>query len=129
MKRISTLIACLIACLLICSGVGRASSNNVCKGNASDSPECITPPIPTHYPEPKYPDNEINTGHDGDVILHVVIGTDGVAHDISVARSLSPDFDAAAIAAVQTWTFTPAKRNGKPMPVLIAIKVVFHVRR
>jgi len=61
--------------------------------------------------------------------LQLVIGTDGATHDISVARSLGPDFDKAAIAAVQTWTFTPAKRNGKPIPLHTHVQVAFHLGR
>jgi protein TonB len=122
------LIPALLACLLICSGAVRASSD-ICNGNASDSPNCVTPPTATYSPEPKYPDNEHKSGHEGDVILKVLIDTDGTPRDISVARSLGPDFDAAATAAVQTWRFTPAMKNGKPIPFHMAIQVAFHARR
>lgn len=130
------LIYTLTACFLICSGLGRASSrptgatlSDFCNGNANDAPDCITPPIATYSPEPKYPDNERKAGREGDVALNVVIGTDGATHDISVARSLSPDFDNAAIAVVQTWRFTPAKKTGSPIPLHTQIQVGFHLRR
>lgn len=122
------LIFALLSCLLICSGAVRASSD-ICNGNASDSPDCVTPPTATHSPEPKYPESERKTGHEGDVILKVLLDTGGAPHDISVARSLGPDFDAAAIAAVQTWRFTPAMQYGKPIPFHMVIQVAFHARR
>ena len=130
------LICTLTACFLICSGLGRASSrptgatlSDFCNGNANDAPDCITPPIAPYTPEPKYPDNERKAGREGDVALNVVIGTDGAIHDVSVARSLSPDFDNAAIAVVQTWKFIPAKKNGNPIPLHTQIQVGFHLRR
>jgi TonB family protein len=122
------LISALLACLLTCSGVARASSD-ICNGTASDPADCITPATPTYSPEPTYPENERKARHEGQVVLKVLIDTEGVPHDISVARSLSPDFDAAAIAAVQTWRFTPAMKYGKPIPLRMGIQVAFHLRK
>lgn len=131
-----TLIYALGACLLLVPLSGKlppqplpAGQSDICNGDSNDSPDCVTPPLATYSPEPKYPENERRARHEGDVILQLVIGTDGATHDISVARSLSPDFDTAAIDAVKTWTFTPAKRNGKPIPLRTHIQVGFHLRR
>lgn len=132
MKVASTIIACLLifsAVELVSSRPAEARWSDFCNGNANDAPDCVTPPVATYSPEPKYPDNERKAGREGAVVLQLVIGTDGATHDISVARSLSPNFDQAAMDSVKTWTFSPAKKNGKPIPLHTQIQVEFHLRR
>lgn len=36
--------------------------------------------------------------------------------------------DAAALEAVQQWTFTPTRLNGDPVPVVLTVTVVFSLR-
>src|SRR5208283_234365 len=67
-----------------------------CRGDETDSSNCINAPQPTYSPEPEYPANERKAGHEGTVVLNLIVGTDGVARNITVFRSLSPAFDAAA---------------------------------
>jgi outer membrane biosynthesis protein TonB len=45
--------------------------------------------------------------------------------DVHVLRSLSPDFDANAIKAVEKYRFTPAKRFGRPVAVAMNVEVNF----
>jgi TonB family protein len=40
-----------------------------------------------------------------------------------------PLFDAAAIAAVEGWSYTPTKLNGVAVPVLMTVTVDFRLRR
>jgi TonB family protein len=101
----------------------------VCRGDDTDSPNCITPPRATYSPDSEYPDKERKAGHEGTVTLGFIVGTDGVAHDIRVSGPLSPDFDAAAVAAVKTWKFSPATKAGKPVPMEIAVQIKFHLPR
>jgi TonB family protein len=131
------LTSVFLICLLLYPAVGQDSSkpsssrgqSGFCNGDENDSPTCITPPVATYSPEPHYPVNERKAGREGAVILRLVVDTDGATHDITVARSLSPDFDSAAMDAVKTWKFTPAMRNGKPMPLRMDVQVAFHLRR
>ena len=100
-----------------------------CRGAEADSSNCVRPPQTAYSPDPEYPAKERNAGREGTVVLHLVVGTDGVPHDITVFRPLSPEFDAAAVEAVKTWKFSPATKDGKPISVLIAIQVAFHLSR
>jgi TonB family protein len=61
--------------------------------------------------------------------LRLVVGTDGATHDITVARSLSPEFDAAAMEVVKTWRFSPATKNGKPISLRMDVQIDFHLKR
>ena len=98
-----------------------------CHGNSSDTVGCITPPRQTHAPQPEYPSSEREAHHQGTVRLTLVVSSDGVPRDIAVSRTLTPDFDKAAIAAVKEWKFTPAIKDGKPIAVQIALEIEFHL--
>lgn len=99
----------------------------ICRGNDSDASGCITAPHATYAPEPTYPNKERKARHMGIVIVGLVVGSDGLPRDITVSRPLSPDFDAAAIDAVKKWKFSPATKDGKPMPTAIKVEVSFHL--
>jgi len=50
-----------------------------------------------------------------------------VPHEITVSKTLSPDFDNAAIEAVKQWKFSPAMKDGNPLAVEIAVELNFHL--
>jgi len=69
---------------------------------------------------------EDNTPHSPySVVLSVIIGTDGVPSNVSLIRSLTPEYNAQAIEAVRNWHFAPALVNGRPMPLPALIEVDF----
>jgi len=61
----------------------------------------------------------------GSVILDLVVGVDGIPRDISVVKGLGHGLDEEAIKAVKQWTFEPARKDGKPVPVKIRVEVAF----
>jgi protein TonB len=74
---------------------------------------------------PVYPLECRRLGHQGTVVLKVVIGTDGKALAVEVAQSGGcPELDRAAEEAVRRARFHPARQWGKPVPC--AIEQVFH---
>ncbi len=103
------------------------SNSIACRGSSNDVVGCVTAPRQTRAPEPKYPRKERKARHQGMVRLNLVVGSNGLPTDISVAQTLSPDFDKAAIDAVRQWKFAPATKDGKPVAVEIAIEVEFHL--
>jgi TonB family protein len=50
-----------------------------------------------------------------------------VPTEITVAQTLSPDFDQAAIDAVKHWKFAPATKGDKPVAAQIAVEMAFHL--
>jgi protein TonB len=124
--------ALFFALLLLLPAVGQDSDpssgrnqSQWCRGDENDSADCTTPPRQIYAPDPEYPVKERNTGHQGRVVLRLVVDTGGVAHGITVSESLSPAFDAAALEAVKNWKFSPATKNGKPVVADVAIQVTF----
>jgi TonB family protein len=97
----------------------------LCGHKRTDKASCITPPRQIYSPQPKYPETEAHLGREGAVKLKLVVGSDGVPRDVTVSRSLNPDFDSAAMDAVKQWKFSPAMKAGTPILVQIAVEVNF----
>jgi TonB family protein len=87
----------------------------------------IRPPTKTKNVTPVYPADAKSAGVQGVVIIEAVIGADGKVADAKVLRSV-PALDAAAVAAVKQWEFTPTLLNGKPVPVVMTVTVNFKLK-
>jgi TonB family protein len=85
----------------------------------------VKPPKLIYSPGPDYPKAARKGGKEGKVVLWVVVGSDGFPSEVRVARSLDPNLDKAAIDAVNSWKFVPAKKEGKSVAVEINIEVEF----
>ena len=81
----------------------------------------VTAPRVVRTTNPRMPSNGIR----GTVVIQGVVGTDGKLHAPTVKRSLSPQNDASALQTIKDWSFEPAKKDGKPVPVKTAVEVVF----
>jgi TonB family protein len=62
---------------------------------------------------------------DGICLVGLIVDESGLPQNIHVVRSLSPEFDANAIKAVQKYRFSPAKRLGTPVAVAVNIEIHF----
>lgn len=78
--------------------------------------------------DPTYPEEARHEKIQGAVLLSAVVGTDGMAHEISVIRSLDPGLDRAAAEAVEQWHFAPGTRKGEAVPVKAMIEINFKLR-
>lgn len=88
------------------------------KGNPEDDncTEAPSKPSPLTRPsEIEYTQDARANGIEGRLILKITVGADGSVTDVQVLGSVDGSLDAAAVAAVKTWTFKPAMRCGKPM--------------
>jgi protein TonB len=84
-------------------------------------------PARTKYVPPEYPDIARASRVEGLVIIEAIIGVDGRVRNARVLRS-HPLLDAAALAAVRAWEYTPTLLNGKPTAVLMTVTVVFDLK-
>jgi TonB family protein len=87
----------------------------------------VDPPMLVHAPNPKYPKNAREAGHQGTSILSLVVGTDGHPHDIAVVRPLDAELDQYAIEAVTKWRYRPASKDGEPVEVEVHTRVRFRL--
>ncbi len=72
--------------------------------------------LPTFSPHPNPDLAALSAGTSGDVVLNAVIDEHGKVTDLTLLHGLSQAIDATVIATVKTWTYTPAQRNGLPVP-------------
>jgi TonB family protein len=85
------------------------------------------PPITISTVTPEYPESEREREIEGTVSLKLLIGRDGIVHDVKIEKQLSPVFDSVAVAAVEHSVFSPAKREGKPVAIWYYFPVRFNL--
>ena len=72
-------------------------------------------PEPVFKTEIEYTHAARAEGIEGKLKLKLIVGADGSVVGVEVLSSVSPELDAAAIAAVRQWRFKPAMACGKPV--------------
>jgi TonB family protein len=87
----------------------------------------VSPPALTNKQEPEYSEDALASKLTGTVMLGVVIGTDGLAHDITLLKSLGFGLDEKAADAVTQWQFKPGISGGVPVAVRATIEVNFRL--
>ena len=88
------------------------------KGNPEDDNCTEEPSKPAPLTKPndiEYTQEARANGIEGRLILRLTIAANGTVADVQVMSSVDPALDAAAVAAVKTWTFKPSMRCGRPM--------------
>jgi protein TonB len=79
--------------------------------------------------QPVYPAIAEQSGVQGTVLLHAVIGMDGHLLSLGVANSsANPDLANAAMDAVRQWVYQPTLLNGMPVEVVTTVAVVFRLK-
>lgn len=83
-------------------------------------------PTPTFMPKPQYPDQARKNGIQGEILTKVLVGADGRIEQVVIEKSSSYEIlDNAAIEAVQTAEFKPARHENKPVRVWVMIPIRF----
>ncbi|MGD8608996.1 MAG: TonB-dependent receptor [Myxococcales bacterium] len=85
----------------------------------------LHPPHLLHSPPPAYAPGYEKAGLHPTVILLLTVTADAKVTDIVVEHSAGSDFDAAAVEAVQRWTFEPAQRGDRAVASRIRVAVHF----
>lgn len=98
------------------------------EGIARSSDPDLVLPTKIKAGKPFYPVEPHNTGVQGAVELEVIVNADGSVGDVRVMKSLHPDLDEAAIASARAWLFTPGRKSGQPVAVIIAMEVSFQLK-
>lgn len=88
----------------------------------------ISPPAVQREVKPDYTDAARRRGLSGDVVLEIVVRSDGSVGDVRLLQGLGAGLDERAIDAVRQWRFYPARRYGVPVDVLVEIAVEFKLR-
>jgi TonB family protein len=98
------------------------------------APECVSPPernvtMPRaiYSPNPEFSEEARKKKIHGVVVVSLIVGVDGTAHDITVQKGIGYGLDEKAVQAVSRWKFTPALKEGQPIEHKITVEVDFHL--
>jgi TonB family protein len=86
------------------------------------APSIVYKVNPSYAPEPKAAKIQ------GTVTITAVVNAQGRADDIRVIRSLDPQLDANAVAAVSQWQFKPGTKDDQPVDVAVTIEINFKLQ-
>ena len=87
----------------------------------------LRPPMPLHKVDPKYIAAAIDERVEGKVRLSGVIRADGRVDEVQLLKGVDERLDRSATEALLKWEFTPAERDGKPMPVDVVVEIPFRL--
>jgi TonB family protein len=88
----------------------------------------ITAPAIIREVKPDYTEEGRRRHLEGDVVLEIVVKSDGSVGNVKVLQRLGAGLDERAIEAVRQWRFSPAKRYGTPVDVLVEVAMEFKLR-
>ncbi|HZB24929.1 MAG TPA: energy transducer TonB [Vicinamibacterales bacterium] len=88
----------------------------------------VTPPSLLREVKPQYTEEARRRGIEGDVVLEIVVRADGSVGDVNLLQRLGAGLDQRAVEAVRQWRFSPSRRFGKPVDVLVEVAVEFKLR-
>jgi protein TonB len=78
--------------------------------------------------KPDYTEDARRRAITGDVVLEIVVKSDGRVGTVRLVQGLGAGLDERAIDAVRQWRFSPAMRHGTPVDVLVEVAVEFRLR-
>jgi TonB family protein len=87
----------------------------------------VKPPRVLSKVDPEYTQAARAAKLQGTVLLAIVVGSDGAAHDIHVIRTVGSGLETKAAEAVRRWKFQPGTRDGQPVSVRATIEVNFRL--
>jgi periplasmic protein TonB len=87
----------------------------------------VSAPRALETPDPEYSEEARKAKYQGTCVLWLIVDPDGKPRDIKVARALGMGLDQKAIEAVRNWRFSPAMKDGRPVPVQINVEVNFRL--
>jgi protein TonB len=87
----------------------------------------VTLAMASFFPVPNPDLSALPHGTHGDILVDVTIDEEGKVVDTKVDQGLGHGVDEAVVAVLQTWTFYPATKAGKPVPSIQ--QLLFHFDR
>ena len=88
----------------------------------------ITAPSILREVKPDYTEEGRRRNLEGDVVLEIVVRSDGTVGDVKLLQGLGAGLDQRAIEAVRQWRFSPARRYGTPVDVIVEVAMEFKLR-
>ncbi len=115
------MIAALLVLLLAQSG---ANVREAPRQAPAKAPELTKAPALSEFHPAIYPPARLERGETADVACKVDLDAQGAVTGVTIEKGAAPDFDRAAMEAIQKFRFSPAEVDGRPAPVRIGY--VYH---
>lgn len=109
------------------SGIGPGSGGGT-GGGPYRPGSGITAPAITREVKPDYTEEGRRRNLEGDVVLEIVVRSDGSVGNVKLLQGLGAGLDQRAIDAVRQWRFAPARRLGVPVDVIVEVAMEFKLR-
>jgi TonB family protein len=109
------------------SGIGDGSGGGM-GGGPYRPGSGVEPPRLLREVKAQYTDEARRRSISGDVVLEIVVRSNGTVGDVKVLQGLGSGLDQRAVEAVRQWRFDPAKRKGTPVDVVVEVAVEFMLR-
>jgi TonB family protein len=109
------------------SGIGDGSGGGI-GGGPYRPGSGVEPPRLLREVRATYSDSARRAGVEGEVVLEIVVRSNGSVGDLRVLRGLGFDLNDRAIEAVRQWRFAPARMKGTPVDVIVEVAVEFRLR-
>ena len=117
------------------TGIGEGNGNGVGPGSGGGTGggpyrpgSGIEPPRLLKEVRADYTDEARRLGLEGEVVLEIVVRQDGSVGDVKVLKRLGSGLDDRAVQSVKQWRFSPARRLGSPVDVVVEVAVAFKLR-
>lgn len=88
----------------------------------------ITAPAIIREVKPDYTEEGRRRHLEGDVVVEIVVKSDGSVGNVKLLQGLGAGLDERAVEAVRQWRFSPAKRYGTPVDVIVEVAMEFKLR-
>ena len=88
----------------------------------------VEPPRLLREVKADYTEDARQHGLAGDVVMEIVVRTDGSVGDVKILQGLGRGLNDRAVQAVRQWRFSPARRQGAPVDVIVEVAVEFKLR-
>ncbi|MBN2804220.1 MAG: TonB family protein, partial [Deltaproteobacteria bacterium] len=88
----------------------------------------LVPPVLKEYVEAVYPKESAKKGVEADVLTEISIDENGIVTGVAVVESAGQAFDDAAVDAIYQFLFSPALKDGVPIPSKVLYKYSFFLK-
>jgi TonB family protein len=115
----------LIFAYSVSAVLAQTNSGHAGGGGSSQLSPGNSMPMVIEKTEPEYTKEALDAKLEGFVALSITVSVDGVASDIQIVKGLGFGLDEKAVECLKKWRFSPATRNGEPIPAKAQVEIRF----
>lgn len=80
-------------------------------------------------PSPKYPEIARRRGFEGNIVIEVLVGSNGIVLDLRISSSSGhPILDRAAVRSIKNWTFEPGMKGEENVEMWVKVPIRFELK-